>query len=87
MEIEGNGQPGSSIILKIINPDEITTNIRIVKADSTGTWKLSNPINIPFDATFGEYTLMVSGTDSNVKDIIKKWSVGTNKIIVINPEK
>ena len=87
LEIEGNGQPGSSIILKIINPDEITTNIRIVKADSTGTWKLSNPINIPFDAIFGEYTLMVSDTVSDGKNIIKKWSVGTNKIIVINPEK
>ncbi|MDC1057812.1 biofilm-associated protein, partial [Nitrosopumilus sp.] len=87
LEIEGNGQPGSSIILKIINPDEIITNIRIVKADSTGTWKLSNPIIIPFDAIFGEYTLMVSDTNSNVKDIIKKWNVGTNKIIIINPEK
>ena len=87
LEIEGNGQPGSSIILKIINPDEVTTNIRIVKADSTGTWKLSNPINIPFDAIFGEYTLMVSDTVSDGKNIIKKWNVGTNKIIIINPEK
>ena len=87
LEIEGNGQPGSSIILKIINPDEVTTNIRIVKADSTGTWKLSNPINIPFDAIFGEYTLMVSDTVSDGKNIIKKWNVETNKIIIINPEK
>jgi len=87
VEIKGNGQPGSSIIVKIINPNEITTNIRIVEVDSTGTWKLSNPINIPFDAIFGEYTIMVSDTVSNGKDIIKKWDVGTNKIIVINPEK
>ena len=87
LEIEGNGQPGSSIILKIINPDEVITNIRIVKADSTGTWKLSNPINIPFDAIFGEYTLMVSDTVSDGKNIIKKWNVETNKIIIINPEK
>ena len=87
LEIEGNGQPGSTIILKIINPDEITTNIRIVKPDNTGTWKLSSPINIPFDAKFGEYTLMLSDTVYDGKDIIKKWSVGTNKIIIINPEK
>ena len=87
LEIEGNGQPGSSVILKIIDPDEVTTNIRVVKVDSTGTWKLSNPINIPFDAIFGEYTLTVSDTVSNGKNIINKWNVGTNKIIVINPEK
>jgi hypothetical protein len=87
LEIEGNGQPESSIIVKIINPDEIITNIRIVKVDSTGAWKLTNPIDIPFDAIFGEYTLMVSDTVSDGENIIKKWSVGTNKIIVINPEK
>jgi hypothetical protein len=87
LQIEGKGQPESSIIVKIMNPDEIITNIRIVKVDNTGTWKLTNPINIPFNAIFGEYTLMVSDTVSDTENIIKKWSVGTNKIIAINPEK
>jgi len=87
LQIEGKGQPGSSIIVKIINPNEITTNIRVVEVDNTGTWKLSKPINIPFDAIFGEYTLMVSDTVSDEKNIIKKLNVGTNKIIIINPEK
>jgi hypothetical protein len=52
--------------------------------EKTGTWKLSESINIPLDAIFGEYTVKVSDGRSQ---IIKKWNVETNKIIIINPEK
>jgi hypothetical protein len=88
LEIEGKGTPGSSVIVKIINSKEIITNSRIAEVDKTGIWKLSEPISIPVDAVFGEYTIMVSDTVSDGGNkIIKKWNVETSKIIIINPEK
>jgi len=88
MNIEGNGTPGSSIIVKIINSDEIVINTKITEVDKTGTWKLSEPISMPFDAVFGEYTVMVSDTVSDGgNQVIKKWNVKTSKVIIINPEK
>jgi hypothetical protein len=88
LEINGKGTPGSSVILKIINSEQITTDIRIVEIDNIGTWKLLEPISIPFDAKFGQYTIMVSDTVSNGgNNISKKWNVETSKIIIINPEK
>jgi hypothetical protein len=88
LEINGKGIPGSSVIVKIINSKEITTNIRIVEVEKTGTWKLLEPISIPLDAIFGEYTVIVSDTVSEgTNKITKKWNVETNKVIIINPEK
>jgi hypothetical protein len=84
VEISGTGTPGKSITLEIIDPEKIIINTRIIVIDKTGTWKLSEPVNIPLDAIFGEYTAIVSdGRDQ----ILKKWNVQTNKVIVINPEK
>jgi len=88
LEINGRGTPGSSVAVKIINSEQTTTNIRIVEVGDTGTWKLLEPVNIPFDAVFGEYTVMVSDTVSDGgNQITKKWNVETSKIIIINPEK
>jgi hypothetical protein len=84
LEIEGTGTPGKSIILEIINPEKTIINTRIAAIDKTGTWKLSEPVNIPLDAIFGEYTITVS---DGRNQILKKWTVETNKVIVINPEK
>ena len=60
MELEGTGTPGKAIIIKIINPEKTTSNTRIEVDRNTGTWKLSEPISIPLDAKFGEYTVTVS---------------------------
>jgi hypothetical protein len=88
LDIQGNGIPGSSVIIKIINSDQITTNIRIAEVEKTGTWELLKPIRIPLDAIFGEYTVMVSDTVSGGgNQILKKWDVETSKVIIINPEK
>ena len=84
LEIEGKGNPGSAITVKIIDSKQITINTRIAEVEKTGTWKLSEPIMIPLDALFGEYTVNIS---DGRNEIIKKWNVETNKIIVINPEK
>jgi hypothetical protein len=88
LEIEGNGIPGSSVIVNVINSKQITTNTRIAQVEETGTWKLLEPISIPFDAVFGEYTTIVSDTAPNGGNkISNKWNVETSKIIIINPEK
>jgi hypothetical protein len=88
LQIEGNGIPGSSVIVKIINSEQIETNTRIANVTETGTWKIQEPIGIPFDAIFGKYTVMVSDTVSDGGNhITKKMNVETSKVIIINPEK
>ena len=84
LEIGGVGTPGKSITVEIINPEKIVINTRIAVVDNTGTWKLSEPVNIPLDAQFGEYSMTVS---DGRNQILKKWAVETNKVIIINPEK
>ena len=84
LELEGTGTPGKSIIIEIIDPEKIIINTRIVTIENTGTWKLLEPISIPLDAQFGEYSATVS---DGRNEILKKWTVKTNKVIIINPEK
>mgnify|MGYP003688052121 CR=1 FL=1 len=84
LELEGTGTPGKSIIIEIINPDKITINSRIATIENTGTWKLLEPISIPLDAQFGEYSVSVS---DGRNEILKQWTVKTNKVIIMNPEK
>jgi hypothetical protein len=88
LKIEGKGTPGSSVIVKIINSEQIVTNTRITEVENTGLWQLTEPISIPLDASLGEYTVMVSDTVSEGGNkISKKWNVKTSKVIIINPEK
>jgi hypothetical protein len=88
LEIEGKGTPGSSVIVKIINSEKTVTDIRITEVDDTRTWKLLEPISIPFDAKLGEYTVIVSDTVSDGGNhISKKLEVKTSKVIIISPEK
>ena len=84
LELEGTGTPGKSIIIEIINPEKTTINSRIATIENTGTWKLLEPISIPLDAQFGEYSVSVS---DGRNEILKKWTVKTNKVIIISPEK
>jgi hypothetical protein len=84
LEIGGTGIPGKSITLEIMNPEKTIVNTRIALIEKTGTWTLSEPISIPLDAVFGEYTVKVSDGRSQ---ILKTWNVETNKLIIINPEK
>jgi len=88
LNISGEGTPGSSVIVKIINSEQTTTDIRIVEVEKTGTWKLLEPVSIPFDAKFGQYAVMVSDTVSDGGNhLTKNWNVETSKVIIINPEK
>jgi len=88
LEIGGKGTPGSFIIIKIINSEKIEINTRIVEVEETGTWKLLEPIRIPLDAKFGQYTAIISDTVSDRgNNITKQWNVETSKVVIINPEK
>jgi hypothetical protein len=84
LEIKGIGIPGKSITIEVINPEKITISSRITLIDKMGNWKLLEPINIPLNAVFGEYSITVS---DGRNQILKKINVETNKVIIINPEK
>ena len=88
LEIDGKGTPGSSIVLKIINPEQTTTNTIVTQVEENGTWKLLEPISIPLNAIFGQYTIVIFDTVSDGgNQISKTWDVQTSKLIIINPEK
>ena len=84
LEVYGTAIPGSAVIVEIVNPESITTNTRTAEVDNAGKWKLSDPINIAFDASFGKYSVTVSDGNNHAT---KTWNIETNKVILINPTK
>ena len=84
LNLEGTGTPGKVIIIEITNPGKEIINTRTAEIDSVGNWKMLEPINIPFDAVLGKYSITVS---DGINHILKNWNVETNKTIIINPEK
>jgi len=84
LEISGTATPGTAIITEIKDPQQNIINSRTAKVDGTGNWKLENGINIPFDALLGKYSIIVSDGRNQQ---LKVWTVETDKIIIINPEK
>jgi len=88
LEVNGKGTPGSFVIVKIINSEQMITNTRITEVESTGIWELPEPISIPLNAVFGQYTIIVSDTVyEGGNQVSQKWNVETSKIIIINPQK
>jgi len=82
LDLFGTASPGSTIIIEIKDPQQKTINSRTEKVDGVGNWKLDSPINIPFDAPFGKYTITTSdGRNQN----LKYWTIETNKTILLNP--
>ena len=84
LNLEGTGTPGKVIIIEITNPGKKIINTRTAEIDNVGNWKMLEPINIPFDAVLGKYSITVS---DGTNHILKNWNVETNKTIIINPEK
>jgi len=82
LEIAGTATPGTAVIVEIKNPEQIIINSRTAKVDGTGNWKLDTSINIPYDAQFGKYSIVVS---DGRNQSLKYWEIETNKIILINP--
>ena len=82
LEISGTATPGKAIIVEITDPKQVMINSRTAKVEGTGNWKLSESINIPFDALFGKYSITISDGKSQ---ILKNWTIETNKVIIISP--
>jgi hypothetical protein len=82
LEISGTATPGTAVIAEIKNPEKTIINSRTAKVDGTGNWKLDTPINIPYDALFGKYSITVS---DGRNQSLKYWEIETDKIILINP--
>ena len=84
IELEGTGNPNTSITIEVQNPQKKTTITRTAEVNSQGNWKLSNVINIPYDSILGKYNVILSdGKNQILKNII----VETDKILLINPTK
>ena len=84
LEIYGKGVPNTAITATITNSKQIVVNSRTAEVDSIGNWRLSEPINIPFDAPFGKQSIVISDGDNN---ILKVWEIKTDKVILLNPSK
>ena len=84
LEISGTATPGTAIITEIKDPQQNIINSRTAKVDGTGNWKLESGISIPFDSPFGKYSITVS---DGRHQSLKFWTVETDKIIIMNPEK
>ena len=84
LEIFGKGVPNTAITAKIINPQDKVINTRVSEVDNAGNWKVSENINIPYDATFGKYSIVVN---DGRNQIMKSWQIITNKTILIEPVK
>ena len=82
LEVFGTGTPGNAITVKIIDSEQTITNTRTAEVDSTGNWKLVEPITVPFDAIFGKYSTIVSDGRNQV---LKNWKVETDKVILLSP--
>ena len=55
-------------IIELKDPSRNTINTRTAQVDSFGNWKLDEEIDIPFDAVFGKYSIIVSdGRNQNLK--------------------
>ena len=78
----GTASPSSTVIIELKDPLQNAINTRTAEVDSNGNWKLEEPIDIPFDAKFGKYSVTVSdGRNQNLKYTI----IETNKSILIQP--
>ena len=83
LEISGTGQPGSAISAKVQNPSGEIINTRTAEVSSKGTWELDEPVIVPLDTPFGEYSAEIS---DGRETIFEKWKVESSKLIVIAPE-
>ena len=82
LNVFGNGSPDKALSIKVLSPKQDIINTRTTEVDTQGKWKLSESINIPFDAEFGKYSIVVSDGKNQV---LKYWELKNNKIILINP--
>jgi len=84
LEISGTAQPGSSVTASITNPNGETIATAPAEVNAKGNWELNEPILVPLDAPFGEYSAKI--TDGR-ETIERSWTLVTDKKILIEPIK
>ena len=84
LEISGTGNPNSTIIAEIITPTGDIINSRTAQIDSKGNWSLDDPLIVPLDAEFGKHSATIS---DGREDIVKYWTIKSDKVILISPTK
>jgi hypothetical protein len=82
LEIFGTGDPNSAITSTVTNEEGEIYVTRTAEVDSKGNWELSEPIILPLDMPFGKYSATITDGRQN---ILKQWTVESDKIIVIAP--
>ena len=83
LEIFGTADPGSAVTVEVSNPEDEIINSRTAEVNSKGNWELAEPIIVPLDTPFGEYSATITdGRQSKVK----QWNVESDKIIIITPD-
>ncbi len=82
LEVSGTGDPHGAITADITAPDGNVINSRTAAIDSKGNWEVEEPILVPIDTPFGNYSAIISdGRDSKTIH----WTVESNKKIIIIP--
>jgi len=82
LEIFGTADPGSAVTAEVTNPEGEIINSRTAEVDSKGNWELEEPILVPLDTSFGNYSATI--TDGRQSEV-KQWSIESDKTIVIAP--
>ena len=83
LEIYGTGNPGGAITGEITTPEGEIINSSTAEINSKGEWEIE-PIIVPLDASFGEYTATITdGRQSKTID----WKIESDKIILIAPDR
>ncbi|MGB0855696.1 MAG: biofilm-associated protein [Nitrosopumilus sp.] len=82
LEIYGTGNPGSAIKGEITTPEGEIINSRTAEINSRGDWKFDEPIIVPLDAPFGEYSATIN--DGRQSKTIQ-WNIESDKTIIIVP--
>ena len=84
LELQGEGIPNTSITIKIQNPEKLTIISKTAEVNNTGKWKISEKIDVGYDAILGKYNIVI-GDGRN--QVLKYFDVETNKILLIDSTK
>ena len=82
LEVSGTAQPNSAITAKVTTSEGEIINTRTAEVDSKGNWKTEEPVLIPLDTPFGEYSATIS---DGREEILVSWTVESAKDILMTP--
>ena len=84
LNLFGTADPNSTITITTVNSQGEIINSRAIDVDARGNWRIEEPIIIPADMPFGQYTATAS---DGREEITRTFSVESGKVIIIEPAK